>query len=475
MKGRSIVPLWRSIQTKYAIAYLFVFLVVLVFINTYPVVMAQNMVFRSKQTAMQGQAAVIGSSLAGLEELTGDGVGQVMALLDDMDLSRILVTDEAGLILYDTREAENGVGRYALLQEVQLALSGSDVFTAEYRGEAFLSRAASPVVYHGMVIGAVYVYQYDSEQGSLLRSLQNSLRSGSVVIFAAVILLSIFFSRFMTMRLNRLLGAIRTLREGKDDTARVAMPGNDELAALGREFDCMAERIKATDEMRRRFVSDASHELKTPLASIRLLTDSILQSPDMDQKTLHEFVGDIGEEADRLTRITEKLLSLTRMDNHVERQLVRVDLQDTLEKTIHLLAPVAAKRHISLRRSGSSPCMVLAVEDDLYQVFFNLMENGIKYNVDGGYVHVTLKREGPMAVLLVEDSGVGIPPEDRERIFERFYRVDKARSREAGGTGLGLSIVRDTVRSYGGTITVDSGKDGGSCFRVELPAEEEEA
>ena len=195
----------------------------------------------------------------------------------------------------------------------------------------------------------------------------------------------------------------------------------------------------------------------------------------MDGETAREFLTDIGEEAERLTRITEKLLRLTRMDTAPPQRREPVDLRRVVEKVLHMLTPLARAVEVGVRTHLASDAWVEATEDDLYQVAFNLMENAVKYNLPGGTVDVTLE-DGPLGqnglpqvLLRVEDTGVGIPQEDLPRIFERFYRVDKARSRAAGGTGLGLSIVQDTVRQHGGTVTVRRRTPEGTCFEVLFP------
>jgi len=254
---------------------------------------------------------------------------------------------------------------------------------------------------------------------------------------------------------------------------RLQPVGRDEMAQLADEFNQLTDRLQTTEEARRRFVSDASHELKTPLASIRLLTDSILQNDSVDMGTVREFVSDIGEEADRLTRISEHLLALTRLDGGPERRREPVELGAVVEKVAHMLTPLAQATGVSLNTRIEPACALLATEDDLYQVAFNLMENAIKYNQAGGRVDVTVRHLGGKASLVVCDTGVGIPPEDMPKIFDRFYRVDKARSRAAGGTGLGLSIVSDTVIRRGGSIWAENVATGGSRFTVTLPSLEQ--
>ena len=467
-KGR--VPFFRSIQVKYALTYILVVAVILLILNTYPVLKVQDMVFTSKESNLKRQALTIGSAIAVSETLTEEGVAQAMALLEDLQVTRVLITDASARILYDSSTLDNRRHDYALMDEVLGALKGNDEFRSEYRENAFRSRAAVPVVYRGVTLGAVYLYEYDTDQAELLISIQSNLRYISLVVCIVALLLTAVLAKALTRNTSLLLGAIRRVREG-EYSHRVEPRGHDEMAQLAEEFNQLTDRLQTTEEVRRRFVSDASHELKTPLASIRLLTDSILQNPDVDPETVRDFMGDIGEETDRLTRISERLLTLTRLDAVPERELAPVDLGAVVDKVAHMLKPLAEAVEVELSCRLEPNCALLCTEDDLYQVAFNLMENAIKYNLPDGRVDVSTQKRGDRVVLTVSDTGVGIPEEDRPKIFDRFYRVDKARSRAAGGTGLGLAIVRETVQLHGGTITVSPGAGGsGTCFEAEFPA-----
>ena len=464
------VPFFRSIQAKYALTYLLVVAAILIVMNTYPLLMVENMVFSSKESNLKRQALVIGSALAVSETLTREGVEQTMAVLEKAQGTRVLVADASGLILYDSSTLDNRLGHYALMGEVVAALRGKDVARSEYREGAIRCRAAVPVLYHGATLGAVYLYEYDAEQAQVLLSIQSNLRYISLVIGVVAAALVLLLSKALTRSTGRLLSAIRRVREG-EYSHRVDARGRDEMAQLADEFNQLTHRLQTTEEARRRFVSDASHELKTPLASIRLLTDSILQNDSVDMGTVREFVSDIGEEADRLTRISEHLLALTRLDAGEDRPSEPVELGAVADKVAHLLAPVAKRAGVELRCALEPACALLADEDDIYQVAFNLVENAIKYNLPGGRVEVGVSRRGDKVALTVTDTGLGIPEDDLPRIFDRFYRVDKARSRAAGGTGLGLSIARDTARVHGGDITAGPNPAGrGTRFEAEFPA-----
>ena len=438
-----------------------ILLIVLVLMNTYPLLVSEDLVFRAKHTALQASASAINTAVAGLEELTEENVAQAMEAVEIDGVSRAVVTDENGLALYDTREVGSAAGYYVFYTELVQALRGYSAVYSVYEEGAFRSSAAQPVLYRNQIIGAVYVYDYDTQQASLLKDLQNNLMRISVGIAILVVCVSLAFSRGLTRRLDSLLTAIRGVREGAYNQ-RAVLSGHDEYTQIAGEFNDLVDRLQETENARRRFVSDASHELKTPLAAIRLLTDSILQNENIDGATVREFVSDIGQEAERLSRITEDLLRLTRLDSGVAETPERVEISPVLERVVKMLRPVADEKDVSIVTARSDGAAAAATPGEIHQILYNLMENAVKYNRRGGFVRVSVD-------ITVEDNGIGIPAEDLPRVFERFYRVDKARSRAAGGTGLGLSIVRDTVSRRGGVVRAEGVPGGGTRFIVTLP------
>ena len=458
-------------QLKFGLSYIAVIAAVLLLLNTYPLLVSEDLVFRSKETTMQGSVSVMVYSLAGLDRLNQENVAAAMAVVEETGLSRVLVTDSAGQVLYDTRETLGAVGKYTFYSEIVQALEGCDAFSCSYRDGAFRSRAASPVLYQNRIVGSVYAYEYDTEQAELLEGLQSNLLKLSAGIAAAVVLLSFILSRMLTRKISALLTGIRKVREGAYEH-RTHIPGRDEIAQIGEEFNSLTDRLQTTETLRRRFVSDASHELKTPLAAIRLLTDSILQTDNMDMETVRDFVTDIGSEAERLSRITEDLLRLTRLDSNQVDPPEVVEVAPVLEQVMRMMSLLAQEKGTELTCQTGGDCRVLATKGEVHQVIYNLTDNAVKYSGSHGSVRVELRRDGNDVVLTVADNGPGIPEEDLPRVFERFYRVDKARSRAAGGTGLGLSIVQDTVTKRGGTVSAANRPGGGAVFTVRWPAAE---
>ena len=448
-----------------------ILLVVLVLMNTYPLLVSEDLVFRAKYTSLQSGAAAINVAISGLEELTEENVSLAMEGVEPDGVSRAIVTDRYGKVLYDTREAGNATGYYVFYTELVEALQGNTASYSVYKEGAFHSSAAQPVLYRNQIIGAVYVYEYDTQQAALLETLSSNLLSISIGVALLVLTLSAAVSRSITRRLESLQTAIRGVREGAYNQ-RAILAGHDEFTQIAGEFNDLVDRLQETESARRQFVSDASHELKTPLAAIRLLTDSILQNENIDNATAREFVSDIGQEAERLSRITEDLLRLTRLDSGVVEAPSRIRVGPVLERVVRMLRPVADGKEIDVRTIGDA--FVVATEGELHPILYNLAENAIKYNRQGGFVGIRVTEGGETTVITVEDNGIGIPAKDLTHVFERFYRVDKARSRAAGGTGLGLSIVRDTVSRRGGDIWAENIPEGGTRFIVKLPCLERE-
>ena len=455
-------------QFRYAMTYVAITFVVLLFLNIYCSITCQQLFYQSKKASMIEKCMLVSDEIAALDVLNHTSVTGVVSQLESLKVTRMLVTDQFGKILYDS--TDTAVGSYAMYPEIITALSdgGNDVCTWNYHDGSTDSRAATPIVYYGVTVGCVYITEYESVQGAMIQSLQKTVLQITLLLEIIVTIFSIAFSNTFSRRLNRIMTSMRIIQEG-DYSHKVNMGGNDELTILGNEFNDLTERLQTSEQKRSRFVSDASHELKTPLASIKLLSDSILQY-DMDLETVREFVGDIGDEAERLNRMTAKLLSLTKAEGVSNEETEIILMAPTIHRVVRMLRPNALKERIALHLELEEDTPILILEDDLYQIVFNLIENGIKYNQPGGSLTIHLRRDEDNAVLEVSDTGMGIPEDAIDHVFERFYRVDKARSRQSGGSGLGLAIVRTIVQRNRGEIHVRSQMGKGSTFTVIFPA-----
>ena len=456
----------KSNQFRYGMIYVLITLAVLVFLNIYCSITCQQLFYQSKKESMIEKCLLVSDEIAMLDVLNSTSIATVVGQMESLKVTRLIVTDQSAKVLYDS--SNEALGDYSLLPEILTAIEGNDVCFWNYRDGSTNTRAATPIVYFGTIVGSVYMAEYETAQGAMIQSLQKTVLQITLLLEVIVMIFSVAFANTFSRRLNRIMTSMRIIQDG-DYTHKVNMGGNDELTILGNEFNDLTERLQTSEQKRSRFVSDASHELKTPLASIKLLSDSILQY-DMDIETVREFVGDIGDEAERLNRMTAKLLSLTKAEGAASDESEIIMMAPTIKRVARMLRPNAVKAKIVFHLELEDDSPILILEDDLYQIVFNLMENGIKYNQPGGELTVHLSRDEDNAVLTVQDTGMGIPEDAIGHVFERFYRVDKARSRATGGSGLGLAIVRSIVQRNRGEISVSSTVGQGTAFTVVFPA-----
>ncbi len=447
--------------------YVLISFLALAFLNIYCSKANQRLHYESKKTTMLEKAQLAASEVGRLEVINAEGVQTVAQQLNSLKVTRMIITDQNARVLYDS--LPEALPDSVLTERIPTAIAGNDVFEWQYHDGTMRSEAATPILSDGIISGCVYVMEFDTHQGALIASQQKIILTITLMLEGVVILFSLIFAGIFSIRLSKIANSMRILRNGDYDH-RLELPGKDELSFLADEVNDLTSRLQISENKRRQFVSDASHELKTPLATIKLLSDSILQN-EMDEQTIREFVGDIGSEADRLNRMSEKLLDLTRgeaMETDLSSEIIH--MSPVVRRACHMLEPMAQAQNVGIHIQVDADCPVLIREDDLYQIAFNLIENGIKYNADGGKLTITLSRSEEFGILQVEDTGIGIPADALGHIFERFYRVDKDRSRASGGSGLGLAIVRSIVERNQGQIQVTSTPGVGTKFLVEFPA-----
>ena len=252
--------------------------------------------------------------------------------------------------------------------------------------------------------------------------------------------------------------------------ASLSQKGFKEFNQMSASFNQVIDRYRELERSRQEFVSNVSHELKTPITSMKILADSLLLQDDVPVEYYKEFMEDIVHEIDRENSIITDLLTMVRMDrSHPEMNIRPTNINELLANLMKQISPIAAKRNITLRLETLRPVVAEVDEVKLSQACINVIENAVKYNEDGGQVDVSLNADHIYFYIKVKDSGCGIPEEDQEQIFERFYRVDKTRSRETGGTGLGLAITKNVLLLHKGSISVESKEGEGSTFTLQIP------
>lgn len=302
-------------------------------------------------------------------------------------------------------------------------------------------------------------YEYIQSRAFLLEIL------AMVVIFGFAFLVS----RKMLKPFEKITDAINDVKNGFTDEA-ISVTDYIETEHIGDAFNQMMGRMKVLDDSRQEFVSNVSHELKTPLASMKVLADSLLTQEDVPAELYREFMTDIAAEIDRENKIITDLLSLVKMTRtSADINVEVVDINAILELLLKRLGPIASRADVKLIFESRRPVSAEVDEVKLTLALSNLVENGIKYNNKSGWVKVILDADHQYFTVEVSDSGIGIPQESIEYIYERFYRVDKSHSKEIGGTGLGLAITRSAILMHRGSITVSSEEGVGTIFTVKIP------
>ncbi|MBQ9300801.1 MAG: HAMP domain-containing protein [Clostridia bacterium] len=420
---------------------------------------------RSDTDALNEQLTVAGGELGGrLMVLDKNGKVQVdtYAMLNG---TRVTYPEVASVLVRGDM-ADYGV--HALGSDGEEKESGNFLFSRA--GDAtWVGYCTAGIISQSDVIGVLLLASPVQAMMTNLYELRDQMLLIFIVVAAFAILFSLIFSQIITKPVTALTKGIQSMARG-DFSTRVQVQGSGEIRRLARTFNAMSEKIESLDEARNQFVSNASHELKTPLATMKIMIESLIYQPEMESGLRTEFLTDINREIDRLSSIVSDLLTLVRMDvKDVKLSRENMSLAALVKDTEHLLTPLKEKRGQKLVLSLQDDCDMYADRTKLQQVVYNLMENAFKYTQEGGTVWVTLQRSGRSAVLRVQDNGPGIAAEHLPHIFDRFYRVDKARSRDAGGTGLGLAIVHQLVMLHGGEIHAESEVGKGTAFTVELP------
>lgn len=301
----------------------------------------------------------------------------------------------------------------------------------------------------------------------------NSLNRQAMVVESIVGVLifvtTLLVSKFLFAPFKKIIEALDQVQEGYTNDP-ISVTDCLETEHIGDAFNRVLGRMKMLDDSRQEFVSNVSHELRTPITSMKVLADSLITQMDVPIEVYQEFMTDIAAEIEREDKIINDLLSLVKMDRtSADLNISEVDINALVELIMRRLRPIANRRDIQLVYESLRPVTASVDEVKLTLALSNLVENAIKYNKEHGFVKVTLDADHQFFTVQVADSGVGIPQDELEHIYERFYRVDKSRSREIGGTGLGLSITKSAILMHRGTIKVTSVEGEGTDFTVKIP------
>lgn len=380
---------------------------------------------------------------------------------------RIMVVNAELQVLKDTYHREEG--KIIIAEEVIASLQGKDI-TYQYSYDDTTEVICQIRDSLGTTVLGSVIFAYSNITDAYgLNHMERSAFLWNLILIVLVACVTVIFSSKMVFPMKQLTFCLQKLAEG-DLEEKIEVKGNYEVETIVDSVNHMLNDMRDTEKRRQEFVSNVSHELKTPLASMKVLAESLLDQQGISEELYQEFLHDINSEIDRETKIITDLLNLVRLDREEgEMQIAQVNINELLQIVMKRLRPIAKTRNIEMIFESYRNVLAEVDEVKISLVFTNLIENAIKYNKDGGMVKVTLNADHRYFMVRVEDTGIGIPEEARKYIFDRFYRVDKTRSRQTGGTGLGLAITKSAIKMHKGNIKV-SGKEGeGSVFVVRIP------
>ena len=416
------------------------------------------------------QAKLLASQIVANNYLQDTSSKNITTQLDQLSIiydGRVMLIDSSFTIVKDTYALDEQ--KTILSEEVMQAYNGETV--QKYDADNHYIEMTFPMHDESgkNVIGVMLVSVSTDSIAATLAILKQYALMIQFLVAVIVVIAGFAVSTAFVRPFRRLTKSIKDVQDGYEADF-ISVNSYSETETMSAACDEMLRRLQTLDESRQEFVSNVSHELKTPLTSMKVLADSLMGQEDIPVELYREFMTDIGAEIDRENKIINDLLSLVKMDKSAGNiNITSVQINELLERIMKRLRPIAQKQNVELVMESFRPVVAEVDEVKLTLALTNLIENAIKYNNPDGWVHVSLNADHQNFFVTVEDNGIGIPKEAQNRIFERFYRVDKSHSREIGGSGLGLAIARNAIIMHRGAIKVHSMEGEGTTFTVRIP------
>ncbi|MCR4955595.1 MAG: two-component sensor histidine kinase [Lachnospiraceae bacterium] len=425
----------------------------------------------SKTTQIATQAKLLAAQIASSNYLTkqnSEVINAEVVQLSGLYDGRIMIIDENYAIVKDTYDMDEG--KIITSNEVVTSFQGKS--TSRYDRKLGYLEMTLPITNPTTqkVMGVFVVNMSSNTIMTNYEYYRGQANIFTLILGILIVVGAIAFSELLVVPLKKLRYTLNQRRNGLADEA-VNTKGCQEVEDIAEEINGLITSMKVLDESRQEFVSNVSHELKTPITSMKVLADSLLAQEDAPAELYREFMEDIAAEVERESKIISDLLSLVKMDKSAAKpDIALVNINELLEVIMKRIEPIAKTANVELVLESFRPVSAEVDEVKLSLAFSNLIENAVKYNKEeGGWVRVTLNADHQYFYLTVEDSGIGIPEDSINHVFERFYRVDKSHSREIGGTGLGLAITRNSILLHKGAIKVHSELNVGTTFSVRIP------
>ena len=456
------------------------YLIILIFlVGMIPGILVKNVLLSSyekravavRTAEIQNQCIILcdqlGKQSYSADEITASIIKTELTQLSNIYDGRVMAIDSEFCVVEDTYDLDKG--KMLVSEDVIRCSRGES--TSYYDAQNKYIEITSPIFDSETqeVKGVLLVCISTDVIEDSLNILDWSADTAAIIVGVVILVLAIFVSGIVVKPFRKIAYSIEAVSEGHE-TDYLKVNTYTETKRISDAFNRMLAGMKVVEESRNEFVSNVSHELKTPLTSMKVLADSLLIQEDVPSELYKEFMQDMSEEIERENKIINDLLALVKMDKTANVMNIQTeDINLLVERILKRLRPIAAKSNIEVVFESFRPVTAEVDETKLSLAISNLVENAIKYNKENGWVHVTLNADHKNFYLEVSDSGIGIPQEDIEQIFERFYRVDKSHSREIGGTGLGLAIARNAIIMHKGAVKVHSRVGEGTTFTVRIP------
>ena len=463
------VGIFKSLRVWLFLAFVILSVIPLIHVNLYINNSLLQSQIKLRMDDLQYQCNILSKQLS-KSDFFNSSDAEVLSseinMLADIYDGRIVIIDNSYYIVRDTYDLDTG--KYNISKDVLNCYKGKNSSRSDVKNQyieltlPIYDSSAKNV--EGVLLATASIQSIIE----LVSTQQHNLLVIEIIVWVVLLIVAFFLSGFMLKPFKKLAKSINQASFGNMDPIEVK--GIAEVEDIVDSYNKTLSRLKHLDESRQEFVSNVSHELKTPITSIKVLADSLTSMGEAPVELYQEFLGDISHEIDRETSIIEDLLAMTRLEKSENKITPEaVNINEMLERILKSLRLIAKQRNIEVTLESYRPVIAEVDEIKFSRAVTNLIENAIKYNKDNGEVRVSLNADHNYFYIKITDTGVGIPEDAKDKIFERFYRVDKARSRDTGGTGLGLAITKSIIQLHHGVIRVHSELGEGSIFHIRIP------
>ncbi|MBR5765443.1 MAG: ATP-binding protein [Lachnospiraceae bacterium] len=444
-----------------------------------PVILLRSIILNSYEaraisvrvSEVQNQCTILANHLVTYGYLSDPASETINAELDQFSSlydGRIMIIDSDLKIIKDTYSISQG--KVMISEEILKCFDKTSISKHDKKNRYIEFTTPITDLETGSVIGVILTSVSTDNIADTIGIMGRKAYLFAIIAAVLTVCFAVFISIYLLKPFRDVNTALIQVEEGFTEE-KISVPAYNETKVISESFNRLMEKMKTLEDSRQEFVSNVSHELKTPITSMKVLADSLILQEDVPVEIYREFMEDITEEIDREDKIINDLLSLVKLDRTSNdlMNITSVDVNRMVEDVLKRVRPIADKQKVDLIFESIRPVTAQIDEIKLSLAIMNVVENAIKYNRENGWVRVAVDADHQFFTVVVSDSGIGIPEESVAHIFERFYRVDKSHSREIGGTGLGLAIARNAILMHDGAIKVESTEGVGTAFTIKVP------